>query len=159
VRADRGGAGLEVRAVVGVGVSGGAESLAHPLVGLVAALGGDQPVAEHPGHHPRLVGGVGRVPAAQVDADLGLPAGRAEELVEPLDVGGRHHVLQPVGLRAGQRLAVAQPDAVAVQRVAGDADVAAAEGLEQLDHVALAGVEVADAELAHLEGQSDEVAG
>src|SRR5205085_12165678 len=67
--------------------------------------------------------------------------------------------LHPVRQRVRRLLTLRYPQRVAVERVTGDADVAAAEGTEQVDQVALARVEAADAEFALLVRQADEVAG
>jgi hypothetical protein len=145
--------------IVRVRVPGRAQPLARPLVRLVAALDGDQPATEDRGHRRGLVGAEPGVPAADVDADLALPPGGAQQRVQPPDVGRSDDVLHPLGQRIGGLLPLGHPEGVAVERVAGDAQVARAQRAQQRGGVALGGVEVADAELTHLEGEPDEVGG
>src|SRR5204863_359833 len=163
LRADQVRARLPVRLVLGETVGCRPVPVARVVVRLVAALGTGQPRAEDALQGVRLVRGQRWVEVRQVDADLGLPAGGAQDAVQSGDVRRGDHVGDPGGQRVGRLLAGRYPQRVAVQLVAGDADVAAPEVVVQRGQVALPRVKVAGAvaggtqgrQLAHLVGQPD----
>src|SRR6185437_14256330 len=93
----------------------------------------------------------------EVDANLGAPTGGVDEVTEPRDVGRADDVLDPGGQRLRRGLSSRLPEGVAVEGVAADAQVAGAEGAQQVDQVAGARVEIADAEFSHFVGKAYEI--
>jgi hypothetical protein len=120
----------------------GTVPVADVVVGLVAALRADEMLPKHGAQGLSFVGSERGIVMREVDADLGPPAGLGQHLRQSRDIGRRDDVLHPV--RQGTRwlLPGGHPQCVAVELVAGDADIARPERLQQRDEVAVVRVEV-----------------